>query len=117
MRADVLILSAELAAGEDLIGKLIREAAIPLGAISGDGSSMPNGGDDGIQTPDWLAKGIVRHFLPAGRRLEPCHGNGAFCRAMPCCDRYDIAEGKDFMTAAGHWDWIVTNPPRSSSPR
>ena len=32
---------------------------------------------------------------------------------MPGCDWYELDEGRDFLTAQGHWDWIVTNPPWS----
>jgi hypothetical protein len=69
---------------------------------------------DGVQeiyTPDDLAKLIVQHFRPSGKICEPCRGDGAFVRAMPGCDWYEKADGKDFMLAEGKWDWIVTNPP------
>jgi len=74
---------------------------------------VPKGGNDSIQTPDYLAAMIVKHFMPSGRILEPCRGNGAFTRAMPGCNWCEIREGKDFLTIQGHWDWIVTNPPYS----
>jgi hypothetical protein len=32
---------------------------------------------------------------------------------MPGCDWCDIAAGRDFLAAKGHWDWIVSNPPFS----
>jgi hypothetical protein len=73
----------------------------------------PRGGNDCIYTPDDLAAQIVAHFMPSGRTLEPCRGGGAFTRAMPGCDWCEIQEGKDFLLASGHWDWIVTNPPWS----
>jgi hypothetical protein len=68
-------------------------------------------GEQVVYTPDDLAAGIVGHFRPAGRVCEPCKGGGAFLRAMPGADWFEIAEGRDFLTAAGRWDWIVTNPP------
>jgi len=49
-----------------------------------------------------------------GRLLEPCKGNGAFTRAMPNCDWFEIDEGRDFLKYYyGHWDWVITNPPWS----
>ena len=73
----------------------------------------PRGGNDRIMTPDETAKMIVQHFMPCGRILEPCKGDGAFVRAMPGCDWCEIDEGRDFLEVRGHWDWIVTNPPWS----
>lgn len=77
------------------------------------GSSMPKTeyGKQEIYTPDSLAKTIVSHFKPSGRICEPCKGGGAFVRAMPGCEWFEIEEGRDFLKAEGHWDWIVTNPP------
>jgi hypothetical protein len=48
---------------------------------------VPNGGNDDIQTPGYLANQIVRHFLPLidvkdDLVLEPCAGRGAFVRAF-----------------------------------
>jgi hypothetical protein len=76
-------------------------------------SMMPTGvaGKQEIYTPDELARLIVDHFKPAGRICEPCKGGGAFLRALPKCDWFEIQEGKNFMAAEGQWDWIVTNPP------
>lgn len=68
-------------------------------------------GKQEIYTPDELAHAIVTHFRPRGKLCEPCKGAGAFLRAMPEADWYEKAEGRDFMAAEGHWDWIVTNPP------
>ena len=76
------------------------------------GSQMAKG--DGVQeiyTPDDLARMIVNHFRPSGRICEPCKGGGAFVRALPGCDWFEVQEGRDFMAADGKWDWIVTNPP------
>ena len=70
-----------------------------------------NCGEQVVFTPDALAAGIVGHFRPAGRVCESCKGGGAFLRAMPGADWFEIAEGRDFLTADGRWDWIVTNPP------
>jgi hypothetical protein len=96
---------------------LIREAAIELGAARSTNSKLiPDGGEDCVATPDWLAKAIVAHFMPCGRILEPCRGGGAFLRAFPknCeCGSCEIQKGRDFLEAKGHWDWIVTNPPCS----
>ena len=68
-------------------------------------------GEQAIYTPEALAEIIVAHFKPTGRICEPCRGAGAFVKAMPGCDWYEKADGKDFMLAEGRWDWIVTNPP------
>ena len=75
------------------------------------GGMAEGDGEQRIFTPDELARDIVSHFRPSGRLLEPCKGDGAFLRAMPGCDWFEIAEGSDFLTATGEWDWIVTNPP------
>jgi len=114
MRGEVMRLATAKAAGRTLTAKVIREAAVELGACKSRGGKLiPPGGDDCIDTPDWLARAIVRHFLPSGRILEACRGGGAFERAMPGCDWLDVAKGQDFLKAEGRWDWIVTNPPYS----
>jgi hypothetical protein len=75
---------------------------------------VPKGGNDRIYTPDALALDIVRHFMPSGRVLEPCAGDGAFLRALPeGTDWFEIDLERDFLTAKGHWDWLITNPPYS----
>lgn len=77
-----------------------------------EGARMATGtGVQEIYTPDDLAKMIVNHFRPSGRICEPCKGGGAFVRALPGCDWFEVQEGRDFMAADGKWDWIVTNPP------
>jgi len=77
-----------------------------------NGSRMAVGdGEQVIYTPDDLAQLNVNHVKPSGKICEPCRGGGAFQRAMPGCDWYEKADGKDFMLAEGKWDWIVTNPP------
>jgi hypothetical protein len=114
MRVEVMRLAAEKAGGKPLTAKLIREAGVELGATkSPNGKLIPNGGEDCVDTPDWLAKAIVAHFMPSGRVLEPCRGGGAFERAMPGCSSLDIRKGQDFLRAEGRWDWVVTNPPYS----
>lgn len=70
-------------------------------------------GNDLIQTPAYLAKGIVDHFNPTGTILEPCCGDGSFLDAMPSADWCEITKGRDFFEVTGHWDWIITNPPYS----
>lgn len=74
---------------------------------------VPSNGNDVVYTPDALARQIVEHFKPAGRVLEPCAGGGAFVRAMPGCDAFELALGTDFLEQSGQWDWVVTNPPWS----
>lgn len=76
-------------------------------------SALPRStfGEQAIYTPDPLAAAIVSHFKPSGRICEPCKGGGAFVRAMPGCEWFEIEEGRDFLQADGQWDWIVTNPP------
>ena len=73
----------------------------------------PSGGNDRVFTPTQTAKLIVDHFMPCGRILEPCKGEGAFSDLMPGCDWCEIEKGVDFFEASGKWDWIVTNPPWS----
>ena len=66
-------------------------------------SLVPKGGNDRIYTPDRLAMDIVRHFMPSGKILEPCAGDGAFLRALPLdADWYEIDLGRDFLEARGH---------------
>jgi len=76
-------------------------------------SAVPRGGNDCVDTPDYLARLIVQHFRPSGERLEPCCGGCAFVRAMSGCDQCEIREGTDFFDVCGHYDWILTNPPYS----
>ncbi len=71
-------------------------------------------GNDCIMTPLYLCKEIVQHFEPRGTILEPCCGNGNFLKVMPPgTEWFEIKQGKDFLAATGHWDWIITNPPYS----
>lgn len=81
---------------------------------------IPKGGNDRVYTPPKLACEIVDHFWPMGSTCDPCRGKGAFYDAlrdnMPCVestDWFELDEGQDFLTAEGHWDWIITNPPWS----
>lgn len=68
---------------------------------------------DKVMTPPALAKAIVGHFRPCGRRLEPCSGSGSFAKAMPGCDHLELDDGWDFFDWHYRVDWIVTNPPWS----
>jgi len=76
---------------------------------------VPNGGNDKVYSPSWLAKAIVEHFKPEGKILEPCKGNGAFTDLMPGCDWCEIDLGRDFLTTSTRkrYTWTVTNPPWS----
>ena len=73
----------------------------------------PSNGNDRIFTPPELARDIVAHFRPCGRILEPAAGDCAFVRWMPGCDWCEIDRGVDFFNCAGHYDWLITNPPYS----
>lgn len=73
----------------------------------------PRGGNDRVYTPPKLARQIVGHFKPTGRRLEPCAGKMAFVQAMPGCDWMEVDLGRDFFAGGGRYDWVVTNPPWS----
>ena len=84
---------------------------VALPADTGARRMAAGDGKQEIYTPDDLARLIVEHFKPSGRICEPCRGGGAFQRALPGCDWFEIQEGRDFMAAEGKWDWIVTNPP------
>lgn len=88
---------------QDTVRPLVVHSALP--------KAREHAGEQAVYTPDELAAEIVAHFRPAGRVCEPCKGGGAFLRAMPGADWFEIAEGRDFLTAEGRWDWIVTNPP------
>mgnify|MGYP000848416073 CR=1 FL=1 len=72
----------------------------------------PKGGNDNVYTPKPVARKIISHFKPTGKICEPCKGGGAFTDLLDC-DWFEIDEGRDFLNASGHWDWIVTNPPWS----
>lgn len=73
----------------------------------------PSGGNDKIYTPTDLSKVIIDHFMPSGRILDPCRGDGSFSNLMTGCDWCEIDDGVDFFKTFGKWDWIVTNPPWS----
>jgi hypothetical protein len=97
----------------DLFGTPLARFPCRLDALVGR-SPYPDGGNDEVYTPDETAAMIVDHFRPCGRVCEPCKGGGAFLRAMPGADWFEIAEGRDFLAhEGGRWDWIVTNPPWS----
>lgn len=71
---------------------------------------------DIVYTPRYLARKVVTHFMPSGRVLEPCYGNGAFYDVFPQhTKRYwcEIAMGKDFLTYTRKVDWVISNPPWS----
>lgn len=83
---------------------------------------VPEGGDDRVYTPRWLAKALVEHFKPDGHVLEPCRGDGAFTEALklsPWPIGYswmEIDEGSDFLKdrlPSAHFNWVFTNPPFS----
>lgn len=83
---------------------------------------VPEGGDDRVYTPPYLAKLIVEHFRPDGYVLEPCRGQGAFTEALklsPWPVGYcwmEIDEGSDFLKDAPpmtSFNWVITNPPFS----
>ena len=74
---------------------------------------IPKGGNDCFETPLYLCREIVSYFKPWGTILEPCKGAGNFLKYFGKGDWYEIKEGKDFMEATGHWNWIITNPPFS----
>lgn len=70
-------------------------------------------GNDRRMTPICLCKAMIEHFDPVGKILEPCCGSGNFLKYLPNADWCEIDKGVDFLTASGHWDWIITNPPYS----
>jgi len=75
-------------------------------------SLIPKGGNDKVYTPDYLAKYIVEHFIPTGKIVEPCSGDGVFLKYMKG-DWYEIDKGKDFFDCKDTYDWAITNPPFS----
>ena len=72
----------------------------------------PNGGNDRVYTPDYLAGYIINHFKPTGKLLEPCCGEGVFLKYMKA-DWYEIDKGRDFFDCKKTYDWAITNPPFS----
>jgi len=74
----------------------------------------PENEQDVIFTPEYIAEGIINHFKPSGKCLDPCKGNGAFLKYLPInSDWCEITEGKDFFDYRKKVDWIVGNPPYS----
>ena len=82
-------------------------------------SMNPKGGDDRVYTPSTLAHGIVQHFDPLGRVLEPCAGKDAFVNALCIAPlvtvvyECEIDRDEDFFDFNTPVDWIITNPPWS----
>lgn len=68
---------------------------------------------DLVYNPDWVAKDMVTHFMPSGRILEPCKGEGVFLKYLPSAEWCEIREGKDFFSWADPVDWCIGNPPYS----
>jgi len=74
----------------------------------------PKGGNDNVNTPEYLAKYIVDYFNPSGFLLEPCKGSANFLKFMPSADWCELSEGKDFFDyKKENVDWVITNPPFS----
>lgn len=70
--------------------------------------------NDVVFTPIKIAKEIIDIFMPDGKCLEPCMGEGAFFNLLPKgSDWCEITKGKDFYDYNEKVDWIVTNPPYS----
>lgn len=68
------------------------------------------------QTPHSVAAELMRHvpLKPGDVVYEPFRGEGAFYQAFPDFVEKqwtEIAEGKDFRTHTGEYDWVVSNPP------
>lgn len=70
---------------------------------------------DVVFTPDNVAQMIVDYFNPTGLCLDPCRGEGAFFKYLPCDSREwcEITEGRDFFDYHTKVDWIISNPPFS----
>lgn len=99
---------------------------------------VPVGGNDNIQTPQWLADQAVAALNPKGVVMDPCRGTSkAFYKALKAHPGVkelgwaEKSEGVDFFNADGvwgrghgntklkgplHWkfDWLVTNTPWSN---
>lgn len=74
--------------------------------------------NDMVYTPHDLARTIIQHFKPSGRILDPCLGDGAFYDNFPAdCDPdwCELDRGRNFLAYYRPADWIVSNPPWSSS--
>ena len=70
---------------------------------------------DEVDTPEWLARDIVKHFRPAGVCLDPCRGDGAFYKLLPAGSEWcEIKNGCDFYAWTKPAMWIVGNPPYSN---
>lgn len=69
---------------------------------------------DVVYTPDWMAQLMVSYFMPSGRILEPCAGDGVFLKYLPKDTEWcEIEKGKDFFAWNEQVDWIIGNPPYS----
>lgn len=70
---------------------------------------------DVVYTPKWVARDMVEFFMPTGRILEPCKGDGVFLDFLPPHAEWcEVQEGRDFFAWAEPVDWIIGNPPYSS---
>jgi len=71
---------------------------------------------DVVFTDPKLTKRLIAHFRPTGKLLDPCRGDAAFHKNMPAdADWCEINEGRDFLRYDKLVDWIITNPPWSST--
>ena len=69
-----------------------------------------------MYTPRDLAKTIIEHYKPSGRQLDPCLGDGAFFDQLKGDkDWCELVRGRDFLRYDRPVDWIISNPPWSSS--
>lgn len=72
--------------------------------------------NDIVYTPHDIALVILNHFKPTGKQLDPCRGDGAFYDQMIGeKDWCEIEMGRDFLHYTEKMDWIISNPPWSSS--
>lgn len=68
---------------------------------------------DYVQTPEWCAKDMIRHFNPTGKILDPCRGKNKVFHNLLNCEFAEIEEGIDFFQISEKYDWIIGNPPYS----
>jgi hypothetical protein len=67
--------------------------------------------DDVVYTSRDVARRVIEHFLPDGKILDPCRGNGVFSEFLPKSHWCELRDGRDFFEWWEPVDWIIGNPP------
>jgi len=68
---------------------------------------------DYVQTPEFVAKDMIKFFNPNGNILDPCRGENKVFWNILNCDWNEITQGSDFFENKNKYNWIIGNPPYS----